>query len=386
MDKKIGIALSGGGVRATAFHAGVLRYLAEQKLLKQVTHISSVSGGSLFIGLVFRYANYRWPSDKIYFNKVLPYIRQTLTTKSLAYSWILNLFKPINWRHLLLSRANVLAKTIENLWGIKKPLSALPKTRVWSINCTTGETGHRYRFKNKKMGDSKLGYANVGNFYLSNAMAASAGFPFWIGPLTLHNSQFSWSTKNPSDTSQSISYQLPFKYLHLYDGGLYDNLGTEPLFDVGKKSLRKSAHISYLLISDGSIKSTSQALPLSLNPLRLKRIIDIIQDQCRALRVRVFINGFQENKIVGAYVGIGTEATSSIKKYKKGKEALARNLLQEDWLSEDDVKKAATYPTSLCKLSESTFDLLEQHGYETAKWNIEMMAKVAKKKKLIIVD
>lgn len=50
----IGLAHSGGGVRAAAFHPGVLQYLAEQCLLEQVTRISSVSGGSLFAGLVWR--------------------------------------------------------------------------------------------------------------------------------------------------------------------------------------------------------------------------------------------------------------------------------------------------------------------------------------------
>ena len=59
--KAIGLALSGGGVRAAAFHAGVLRYLAEQKLLEQVVHISSVSGGSLFIGIVFQHSSCCWP-------------------------------------------------------------------------------------------------------------------------------------------------------------------------------------------------------------------------------------------------------------------------------------------------------------------------------------
>ena len=43
----LGLALSGGGFRATLFHVGVVRALAEVGLLSRVTHITSVSGGSV---------------------------------------------------------------------------------------------------------------------------------------------------------------------------------------------------------------------------------------------------------------------------------------------------------------------------------------------------
>src|SRR3954468_18708031 len=45
--KKIGLALSGGGFRATLYHLGLLRFLRDAGLLHQVTHITSVSGGSI---------------------------------------------------------------------------------------------------------------------------------------------------------------------------------------------------------------------------------------------------------------------------------------------------------------------------------------------------
>ena len=60
-NAQIGLALSGGGVRAMAFHCGVLQWLAERGRLGDISHISSVSGGSLFTGLVFRFGNWEWP-------------------------------------------------------------------------------------------------------------------------------------------------------------------------------------------------------------------------------------------------------------------------------------------------------------------------------------
>jgi predicted acylesterase/phospholipase RssA len=44
---KLGLALSGGGFRATLFHLGVVRFLRDVGALRDVTDIASVSGGSI---------------------------------------------------------------------------------------------------------------------------------------------------------------------------------------------------------------------------------------------------------------------------------------------------------------------------------------------------
>lgn len=44
---RIGLALSGGGYRAAAFHLGVIRKLFELGLAENIKAISCVSGGSL---------------------------------------------------------------------------------------------------------------------------------------------------------------------------------------------------------------------------------------------------------------------------------------------------------------------------------------------------
>ena len=49
----IGIALSGGGIRATIFHLGLFKWLAENELLEEVKRVSSVSGASLCVGLIY---------------------------------------------------------------------------------------------------------------------------------------------------------------------------------------------------------------------------------------------------------------------------------------------------------------------------------------------
>src|SRR3954452_16087024 len=45
---KIGLALSGGGFRATIYHVGLVRFLRDAGILRQVNQITAVSGGSIF--------------------------------------------------------------------------------------------------------------------------------------------------------------------------------------------------------------------------------------------------------------------------------------------------------------------------------------------------
>lgn len=59
---KFFVALSGGGYRATAFASGALLYLCDSNLLKNVTVVSSVSGGSITNG--FLAAREGPPSDR----------------------------------------------------------------------------------------------------------------------------------------------------------------------------------------------------------------------------------------------------------------------------------------------------------------------------------
>ncbi len=57
--KKIGLALSGGGFRASLYHLGLVRFLRDAGLLPSVTHITSVSGGSIFAAhLVLNWGRY----------------------------------------------------------------------------------------------------------------------------------------------------------------------------------------------------------------------------------------------------------------------------------------------------------------------------------------
>lgn len=352
----IDLALSGGGVRAMAFHAGVLKYLAEHALLEHVRHISSVSGGSLLIGLLLQKSAMCWPSSSDYLVHTLPAVRHQLTTYDLQSAAFGLLLLPWNWRHIT-SRANVLAHAIERHWGVRATLAALPSKPVWSINGTTAETGRRFRFKSSGCGDYQLGYADAATFPLAHALAVSAAFPGAIGPLAIRCENYRWK-KRPewnSPVGTETAVQLPYQKLHLYDAGLYDNLGLEPLFDIGTQ--RPKAPGGWLLVSDAGAPLIAGFTSGAFNPLRMKRWFDLATEQQRSLRLRSVVNALREG-MPGAYLQIGSS-----------RPGLPSAEEPSSWLSAEQSLAAARCATSLRRMSRDTFDLLLRHGYETAHWN-----------------
>lgn len=51
---RLGLALSGGGFRASLYHLGLVRWLRDGGILPRITHITSVSGGSIFAAHLVR--------------------------------------------------------------------------------------------------------------------------------------------------------------------------------------------------------------------------------------------------------------------------------------------------------------------------------------------
>lgn len=366
--RELAVALSGGGTRAMAFHTGVLRYLAECGLLERINHISSVSGGSLLTGLIFKSAGWAWPDDARFLAQSAPFIRSALTESGLAAPMIWNLCRPRNWRYLL-SRANILADAIGDVWSIDKCLADLPAQPTWSVNATTSETGRRFRFKQSGVGDYTLGYTKAAEFKIADAMAVSAAYPGVFGPFAIEAIRYEWRKREawdlPKDAEQVV--RPPFATLHLYDGGIYDNLGTEPLFDPGQQTAKEGA--DFILVSDAGAP-LGQTVPTWIRLFRLKRVADIMGEQTRALRVRSFTNFLVNNPAGGAYLQIGADAEGRLKTYRSRNPAMADALLAQSWTSIADVARAASYKTTLKRMNPANFDLLERHGYETAKWNL----------------
>lgn len=137
--KRAGLALPClGRHTGNGISCGVLRWLAETERLETVEHISSVSGGTLLIGLVLGTNEWRWPNSAQYLNSAAPRLRLELTTKNVPMVGALRLLVPANWRYIA-SRANVLAQAIERCWNVAGTLGYLPSKPIWSTNGTTAQ-------------------------------------------------------------------------------------------------------------------------------------------------------------------------------------------------------------------------------------------------------
>ncbi|MFG0288203.1 MAG: patatin-like phospholipase family protein [Rhodopirellula sp. JB044] len=348
----IALAFSGGGVRATVFHLGVLARLARQDLLGNVRTVSSVSGGSLATGLVLSRSGYQWPTSEDYLHHVVPEIHQLLTTRDIQRSYVLkSLMFP--WR-LARGRASVLGDALRQHWRIDGDLADLPTSPRIIINATCYQTGKNWRFQRDEMGDYQPNYVRDPNFRLSHVLAASAAVPGLIGPLVVKTRDHRWSEFR-SDAWESIEPR--YKRLNLWDGGVYDNLGVESLFKPGV-GLREGT--DFLLVSDASRALSSTQHDSQKHPGYLEaslRLVDVATDQVRSLRARMLIDFFKQNPGSGTYLRLGLRT--------KGGYARS-HLAGEAALTEAEVKQVSQMETTLRRLTHSEFSLLFRHGYEVA--------------------
>jgi NTE family protein len=341
----IALALSGGGIRAMVFHLGVFKHLAERGLLEDVARVSTVSGGSLLVGLLLQQNQMSWPTSEQFLASSLPALRESLCTRSLQWGAARQLLNPMNWRFLL-SRSNLLAQALQREWQVQAALADLPAAPEWSINGTTAENGKRFRFKRHDIGDYALGYASAGRFPLASALAVSAAFPGGFGPLTLDARRFVWrrrSWDDPPETAKPV--EAAFQRLHLYDGGVYDNLGLEPFFDVGRQRPKHDG--GFIICSDAGAPLENGFSHGPLNVFRLKRVADIMSDQSRSLRVRAFSRYLQQTPSGGAYLYIKTPISAPEKC--------------------PSAQFAASFPTTLRRLDIEEFDRIAAHGQAVAK-------------------
>ena len=350
---QIGLALSGGGARATAFHFGVLARIAEDDLLESVSMISSVSGGSLAAGLIFQTNGGVWPTSEQYKNQIMPELRGTLTTSTLQWSaaWR-SIVLP--WR-LLRGRAHVLAHVLKTQWGIKDSLRQLPESPRWIINATCFESGKNWRFSKPRMGDYITNYVVNPDFPIADAIAASAAVPGLIGPLNLRTAEHDWHAYQGDGQLEPV---LPSeKCFGLWDGGVYDNLGLEALH---KPNGGIRSGIDFLVVSDATSQfrfSLRRRWPKPGH--RAFRLVDIAIDQTRALRARSVVADFQRYPDQGVYLRLGNTSEAIYK-------AAQRDSPQGPSLNADTVNEVATFGTTLRRLRPSEFELLTRHGFEVA--------------------
>lgn len=389
---KIGIALSGGGIRAAVFHLGVLSQLAAENLLERITTISTVSGGSLIMGLLYSIGGNSWPTSQFFQEECIPAIRDRLTSRNSIQRDLISSFAWRPWK-IHNRNANHLAESIRRCWGVEGHLNELPTSPRWIINATTYETGKNWRFvPHRSMGDYSIGYVRTPSLPIAEAMAASAAVPGLIGPYVLNVKQHQWYNFS---NRERVASEPNFEQLHLWDGSVYDFLGTEPLFKPSSDPFPPD--VNYLIVSDAAqpMHQVSGGAPLHV---RAHRLVTIATDQVRSLRTRTMMNYFRQKPGSGAFLKIGSTnnqlvgertfgaeptaalnwshqnsaaASAAIRRAEAFTDSVAAESTSSSTvINSRDAEWAASMETTLRQITQNEFELLFQHGWEVARYSV----------------
>ena len=361
--EKIGLALSGGGTRAAIFHLGVLLRLANEKLLERVSHLSTVSGGSLITGLIMTKSDLCWPTSNAFLRNVYPEVRQLMTTKDLFSFKAVGLQGILRYNlGLITNRAGILADLLKQQWGFCGELTDLPDWPQWTINTTCIETGKNWRFSKREMGDWKFGKHFEPSISIAEAAAASAAVPYIIGALKMNLPSDGWYRTNPATRELQEKIKPASNQVSLWDGGAYENLGLEAIF----KPQQPLKNCDILFCSDASgflnLPSGNILLSLIKGQLKAPRLFDISSDQIRALRARMFMQAIAANNIKGILFRMG----NSVRNFDIKAEVKRVSTDYDLYQNENDVASSFSYPTGLTAVSEADFDRIARHGFENA--------------------
>lgn len=269
--RNIGLALSGGGARAIAFHLGCLRALHDRGLLEQVCVLSTVSGGSV-IGAMYAYTDDEFSK---FDGRVVSVLRQGLSSAAIR--------RAVSPNHLaaslltmlsasLLAVVTSLVRFVAGRFSVRISKLQPPLRRWYSrttsfqatldallfggarvsevrrrtdhgplqilVNATELRTGTAFRFGNDVVGSRRHGTTTATNVPVSLGVAASAAYPVVLPALDCEIEL----TKGGEAKRQRVM---------LTDGGVYDNLGTAPMEPDRDPSV--SAHVAqpdYIIACD----------------------------------------------------------------------------------------------------------------------------------------
>ena len=248
--RNIGLALSGGGSRAIAFHLGCLRALHDLCLLDRIDVISSVSGGSVIAAM---YA-YSGDSFEDFDSRVVDRLRTGFARDIIKYSVklvaILRIFATVlvtgSTSLFRATAKKILPKSFRARIPLLDDTKPTPTRRFYSrieafrdalaseffgnrtmadverenlnivINATELRTGSAFRFGNKKSGCWRFGIIPQSSALVADAVAASAAYPVFLPALDRF---YSFTLRGTTKKTRVL----------LTDGGVFENLGVSPL-------------------------------------------------------------------------------------------------------------------------------------------------------------
>jgi predicted acylesterase/phospholipase RssA len=228
-DNFVALSISGGGSRAAIFGAAVMFELERYGLLDDVDLLSCVSGGCLTAGYYALSCDdrndastcppttngaqrYAWRESELY----------PLLERRLLWHWFGNWFWPDNilkfwFTHF--DRTDIMAETLSNNLYDRSLLDnnqfrfrdlnpARPNLAINATRVVADTAGHyHFAFTPETFAAAR---SNLDQYPIANAVMASAAFPGAFNYVTLRDFRAG-------------------NYIHLLDGGAYDNLGLNAI-------------------------------------------------------------------------------------------------------------------------------------------------------------
>jgi predicted acylesterase/phospholipase RssA len=226
-NPRIGVALSGGGFRATSFGLGCLRALHDQDLLRHVTVISGISGGSVLAAL-YAYG----PADFESFDSLVVEqlrrgfqleiiaraVRPDTAVRNFAHAaraaWVHRDGEPVLRGE---NRTNALRDTLAaRAFGHQCLEEVTHPSLATVITATDLRTSNAMRFGSLRSSCSPHGTVKE-QIRVAEAVAASGAFP-----LLLPAVERTYTFQRNNDPPERHAVLLT-------DGGVYDNLGLSVL-------------------------------------------------------------------------------------------------------------------------------------------------------------
>jgi NTE family protein len=271
--QKIGLALSGGGYRAAAFHLGVFRKLDAMGILSRINVISTISGGSIAGAFyLLNKDNFDLFEKKFTDGLKKSVIKRIILSVEFLLPIILLfailgilVFDPFDfsfrrWQIVLilvtvltlvvvfqfkiLSFTRLKIRAYKDIFYGRKTICDFPDQPVLAINATNLSTGTLFTFSKKKSSDSSYEYPKdngakitfkCSDMPIAMAVASSTSVPIPFDPVLIPEKYY----ENKSDYKR-VKPQL-------IDGGLYDNQG------IHKITQRNSSYAcDIIIVSDGS--------------------------------------------------------------------------------------------------------------------------------------
>ncbi|MFF1608802.1 patatin-like phospholipase family protein [Amycolatopsis sp. NPDC058278] len=279
---RVGLTFSGGGLRATAFGLGVLRALHERDVLRDITVVSGISGGSLLVAM--------WAYGPESFDGFETNVTDLLTA-GLQGELLRRAFAP---RAVLAGVASLTTAVAGRPFGgrrtstrteaLVQALAARPFGRrklgdvthpglATVISATDLATGNAVRFGSRVSSLSPVGDI-ADPIPVADAVAASAAFPALLPHL---KRTYTFSRRDGTTERRALL---------MIDGGVYDNLGLTPLLP--GRSAAHTSHVydvDYIIAVDAGQGRTIRTAPTFMAG-RLKRSFEIAyskaQDGTRA--------------------------------------------------------------------------------------------------------